>query len=86
MYKGGYKNDEREGFGVMRWTDGSTYEGDWVRGIQHGKGKMSFPDGTIKEGFFENNVYKGENPPIITKRSPKNRGPLKSLSNVNPDK
>lgn len=84
VYKGGYKDDEREGFGKMRWTDGSTYEGDWVRGIQHGKGKMSFPDGTIKEGFFENNVYKGDKPPIVKSNSPKNRGPLKSLSNVHP--
>lgn len=43
----------------MKWTDGSIYQGEWYRGIQHGIGKMIFPDGTIKEGFFEYNVYKG---------------------------
>jgi len=42
----------------MLWTDGSMYEGEWSRGIQHGIGRMVFPDGTIKEGYFENNVYK----------------------------
>jgi hypothetical protein len=42
----------------MRWTDGSWYQGEWDRGIQHGYGKMTFPDGTVKEGYFENNVYK----------------------------
>jgi hypothetical protein len=43
----------------MKWTDGSVYQGDWFRGIQHGVGKMIFPDGTVKEGCFEYNVYKG---------------------------
>jgi hypothetical protein len=43
----------------MNWTDGSRYEGEWVKGIQHGMGSMTFPDGTIKQGYFENNIYKG---------------------------
>lgn len=42
----------------MYWTDGSSYQGEWVKGIQHGYGKMLFPDGTKREGYFENNVYK----------------------------
>lgn len=42
----------------MYWTDGSCYQGEWIRGIQHGYGKMIFPDGTKKEGYFENNVFK----------------------------
>lgn len=43
----------------MAWTDGSTYKGEWVKGIQHGRGIMTFPDGRIKDGFFERNVFKG---------------------------
>jgi hypothetical protein len=42
----------------MYWTDGSCYQGEWIRGIQHGYGRMIFPDGQKKEGYFENNVYK----------------------------
>lgn len=42
----------------MLWTDGSMYEGEWVRGIQHGLGRMIFPDGNVKEGVFEDNIYK----------------------------
>ena len=42
----------------MLWTDGSIYEGEWVKGIQHGIGRIVFPDGSFKEGWFENNVYK----------------------------
>jgi hypothetical protein len=46
----------------MRWTDGSYYTGEWIRGIQHGYGKIVFPDGTEKEGYFENNIYIGPLP------------------------
>ncbi len=59
IYKGEYKEDERDGYGEMKWTDGSVYQGEWNRGIQHGYGKMIFPNGVIKEGYFEFNVYKG---------------------------
>lgn len=62
LYKGQYKDDERDGHGEMRWTDGSYYIGQWVRGIQHGYGKIVFPDGTQKEGYFENNIYIGPLP------------------------
>lgn len=43
----------------MKWTDGSIYQGEWARGIQHGQGKMMFPGGNVKEGYFELNVFKG---------------------------
>jgi hypothetical protein len=46
----------------MKWTDGSYYLGEWVRGIQHGYGKIVFPDGTEKEGYFENNIFIGPLP------------------------
>jgi len=45
--------DERDGFGVMRWTDGSAYLGMWKGGIQHGIGLMMFPDGGVRAGHFE---------------------------------
>ena len=45
--------DERQGYGVMRWTDGSTYMGTWHQGIQEGIGVMIFPDGTRRAGLFE---------------------------------
>lgn len=59
-YSGGYKDDERDGYGEMYWVDGSVYKGEWRKGIQHGQGTMEFPDGTLKEGFFENNVFVGK--------------------------
>lgn len=47
----------------MRWSDGSVYLGQWEMGIQHGYGRIVFPDTTTKEGYFENNVFRGANPP-----------------------
>jgi hypothetical protein len=44
----------------MIWTDGSSYDGDWFRGIQHGYGTITFPDGSEKEGYFDNNVFIGK--------------------------
>ena len=41
----------------MRWTDGSAYEGEWNRGLQHGSGVMMFANGTRSEGYFDNNVF-----------------------------
>jgi hypothetical protein len=67
----------------MRWTDGSNYEGDWVRGIQHGKGKMSFPDGSIKQGDFENNIFKeGNSSTGERKNSSSNNNFTKSMTNL----
>jgi len=43
----------------MRWTDGSQYIGQWVKGVQNGFGRITLPDGTCKEGFFQQNVYRG---------------------------
>ena len=63
MYKGEYKKDNREGFGEMRWSDGSVYVGPWELGIQHGFGRIVFPDATTKEGYFENNIFRGAIPP-----------------------
>ncbi len=42
----------------MFWTDGSSYQGEWKKGIQHGYGKMVFPDKSVKEGMFENNEFR----------------------------
>ena len=40
----------------MHWADGTTYEGEWVKGVQSGKGKLKLPDGTLKIGIFKDNL------------------------------
>jgi hypothetical protein len=39
-------------------VDGSSYKGEWMRGVQNGMGTMVYPDGSSKEGEFANNVFK----------------------------
>lgn len=66
-YSGNYKEDQRHGWGVMEWIDGSTYKGQWERGIQQGFGIMTYntdvqagateAPGKVRAGFFENNVF-----------------------------
>jgi hypothetical protein len=30
IFIGEYKEDERDGYGEMRWADGKIYQGNWV--------------------------------------------------------
>ena len=53
-----YKMDERSGYGVMRWTDGSSYHGLWENGIQNGIGVATYENNLLRAGFFEKNVFK----------------------------
>jgi len=41
----------------MTWTDGSEYNGHWVKGVQHGIGIMKFPNNKSRAGFFERNIF-----------------------------
>ena len=62
----------------MKWTDGSTYIGEWQRGIQHGYGKIVLADGTTKEGYFENNLYLGPTTKLIKNKSQNIESPNKN--------
>ena len=71
----------------MRWTDGSVYIGEWIRGIQHGYGKIIFPDGTEKEGYFEDNIYVGPIPrevkgPALTMKDMQQKNMILSPSSL----
>lgn len=38
IYEGEYKNGKRDGLGLIKWADGSTWEGEFVDGNAHGSG------------------------------------------------
>lgn len=45
QYKGDWNDDgQREGFGLMKFTDGSQYYGMFVAGLFEGPGVMVFSD------------------------------------------
>jgi len=44
------------GFGIMKYSNGSVYEGYWKRNLRHGKGKYLLTNGSKQEGeFYYNN-------------------------------
>nr|XP_039265120.1 junctophilin-1-like [Styela clava]XP_039265121.1 junctophilin-1-like [Styela clava]XP_039265122.1 junctophilin-1-like [Styela clava]XP_039265123.1 junctophilin-1-like [Styela clava] len=55
-YRGEWKNDKREGYGICERTDGFRYQGEWLGNQRHGYGCTTFPDGTREEGKYKNNV------------------------------
>lgn len=40
----------KEGYGVYKWSDGSSYEGEFKKGLFSGKGIYSWPDGSTYKG------------------------------------
>lgn len=57
-YEGMWKRDVREGQGIMKWSDGSRFEGEWKDDMRK-RGKMFMQDGNIYEGEFMNDKYHG---------------------------
>jgi hypothetical protein len=43
-YKGQLLGGLPHGKGIMKWTNGEAYDGDWKRGKRHGHGKMRYED------------------------------------------
>jgi len=52
-YEGEWANDQRNGFGVLRFSKGDVYEGEWVADLMSGKGLLTHPDGSSYEGIWE---------------------------------
>ena len=48
-----------EGEGVMRYPDGSCYDGQIRNNQRHGKGTYTDSNGVIQTGRFENDVFIG---------------------------
>ena len=40
-YRGNFKDDTMNGFGVYLWNDGSSFEGQFVDGKPYGNGKIT---------------------------------------------
>jgi hypothetical protein len=59
-YQGSYnKYGERHGAGVMTWTNGDRYEGEFFNGVRHGHGSLFFADGSEYVGEWECNHMHG---------------------------
>ena len=55
-YTGFYKDNQMDGFGVMKWTDGREYRGFWKEDKKHGYGIQTNLDGSsVSATFIDNN-------------------------------
>lgn len=54
IYSGQMLKDSniKHGFGIMRWPDGTVYEGLWENNLYNGRGKLYHASGDLYEGEF----------------------------------
>lgn len=55
IYEGDFKEDKREGHGILIWPSKKVYEGQWKNNQMHGKGSLTSPNGKRIEGQWVNN-------------------------------
>ena len=58
-YRGETKDGIPHGYGEMKWSDCSLYNGNWSRGKMCGFGVMTWPSGKRYEGTWENSQMEG---------------------------
>jgi len=58
MYEGDWKDDQRDGNGILYWKKGK-YEGDFKNDIREGKGIIYCDNGDRYEGELKNNKFEG---------------------------
>ena len=61
VYFGQWKGGFRDGWGIMKWKDGSNYKGQWVLGWAHGQGEFHDKLGNVYEGPFYMSMAHGDN-------------------------
>lgn len=57
-YVGEFKDDFREGFGVVRDSEG-VYYGNWVKGLRHGRGLLTMKNGSYYLGMWNQGKREG---------------------------
>ena len=53
------ETNERDGYGVMIWPDGSRYDGTWEHNLANGNGRLIHADGDIYIGEWKNDKTEG---------------------------
>ncbi|CAG9330971.1 unnamed protein product [Blepharisma stoltei] len=60
IYTGEWNDkNQRYGFGMQIWNDGSKYEGLWKNDMANGKGRLIHADGDVYEGEWKNDKAHG---------------------------
>ena len=59
-YDGDFRDNEINGNGVFRWTNGDVYDGQMTRGKMNGFGRYTYANGQIYEGNYVSGVKEGK--------------------------
>eukprot|EP00434_Breviolum_minutum_P011723 symbB.v1.2.010343.t1/scaffold675.1/size173442/1 len=59
-YEGQWEEDQPDGEGSYKWSDGSSYEGNMEEGKMHGQGRFVWPDGSSYEGSWFQGALHGQ--------------------------
>ena len=60
IYKGSWRNGNRNGAGKMNYTNGSIYNGLWKKDKMNGEGKLNYSNGDYYEGEYKDDNRKGK--------------------------
>jgi hypothetical protein len=59
-YEGEMLDEQRHGYGTMRFFNGNTYSGQWLNDQFHGVGEYSWADGRTYKGQFDQDKIQGK--------------------------
>ncbi len=76
-YIGSFKNSLPDGDGVVYYSNGERYKGEWALGSFSGKGALFLMDGTEVTGYWKEGTYMGDSDPNVPKvEKPESANPL----------
>lgn len=59
VYRGGWRNGQRNGSGELESPSQHRFQGQWKNDMMHGSGKYTFPDGTLYDGAYWKGKFHG---------------------------
>ena len=59
VYDGAWNDNCRHGYGIMKWSDGSVFKGDWKKDMRF-YGTMIMVTGSEYTGFWKNDKFHGK--------------------------
>ncbi len=60
VYEGNFKNGKCDGKGILTFSNGNKYLGDWQQDKRHGEGKLAFNEGHVYIGGFVSSKMRGK--------------------------
>jgi radial spoke head protein 1 len=58
-FTGDFRFGKKEGFGKMKYPNGSVYNGAWTKDQRHGAGSYTYPNGDVYTGRWSNDIKSG---------------------------